>query len=370
MKSIQSIAVLLFGFGFCSQLFSATITAGDPDLDIGGDHSDLDTQGLYFATTDGSREEQWSQDDDLLRGAVDETPAWATPIDSGVGTSSGGWGYESVISPSGEEFEGGGGVTSGADIETEDELISFDLGVDVPSSFNVGIYTDQADRAGAPFTPAAYRLEIGDNSAEVFTESFDLIGDIYWFSITDASPGDLLVVYETDSGTAQAGNAGVTGGILFESADVGLLCDVNGDGSCDVADIDSLTTEVQNGTNNPGFDLNGDSMVDQTDRVVMVEELLNTYFGDSNLDGEFSSSDFVTVFSVGEYEDTTAGNSTWADGDWNGDGDFNSSDFVVAFSSGGYEKGPRVAAAVPEPSVSLLLFGLLPAFLVRRGRNS
>ena len=363
MKIVLASALLFFSLGICNPLFSATITAGDPELDVGGDHSDLGTQGLYFATTDGSREDQWSQDDDLFRGAADDSPAWATPVDSGVGTSSGGWGYENVIAPNGEEFEGGGGVTSGDDIETEDELLSFDLGIDVPSSFNVGIYTDQADREGAPFTPAAYRLEIGDNSAEVFTESFDLLGDIYWFSITDASPGDVLVVYETDSGTAQAGNAGVTGGILFDAAEVAITCDVNGDGRCDVGDIDALTAEVRNGTNNPSFDLNNDSIVDDADRVVMIESLLNSYFGDSNLDGEFSSADFVTVFSIGEYEDATADNSTWADGDWNGDGDFDSSDFVAAFSAGGYERGPRAAAAIPEPHVSLLLLGFLPSCL-------
>lgn len=363
--------VVVFGVLMCCRAYSATVAVDGMLENIGGDHSELGAQGLYFATTDGTGADQWSQDDDLFRGAVDETPAWATPVDSGVGTSSGGWGYESVVTSSGEEFEGGGGVTSDLDIETENELMSFDFGIDVPSSFRVGVYTDQADRAGAPFTPAAYRLEVGDASAEVFTESFDLVGDIYWFALADVQPGDVLVIHETDSGTAQAGNAGVTGGILFDVGGATDPCDLNGDGSCDVLDIDALSAEVRNGTNNPNFDLDGDGAVNEADRVVLVESLFNTFFGDSNLDGEFNTSDFVSVFTTGEFEDGVDGNSTWATGDWNGDGDFGTGDFVLAFSAGGFEAGPRVAVdAVPEPaSVTILVLGILGVVRLARSRS-
>jgi hypothetical protein len=97
-----------------------------------------------------------------------------------------------------------------------------------------------------------------------------------------------------------------------------------------------------------------------------VAELKKTYFGDANLDGVFNTSDFVSVFQIGEYEDAAAGNSNWSEGDWNGDADFNSSDFVAAFQDGGFEKGPRAAvAAVPEPT-SAVLFGLGLLFGIRR----
>ena len=87
-------------------------------------------------------------------------------------------------------------------------------------------------------------------------------------------------------------------------------------------------------------------------------------YGDSNLDGEFNSSDLVEVFAAGEYEDGIAENSYWTTGDWNSDGDFDSSDLVVAFRDGRYEEGPAVNA-VPEPSSAvLLIIGLLA--LVRR----
>ncbi|MCA9199015.1 MAG: PEP-CTERM sorting domain-containing protein [Planctomycetales bacterium] len=144
--------------------------------------------------------------------------------------------------------------------------------------------------------------------------------------------------------------------------------DYNNDGAINAADIDLMTVQMNAASPDLNFDENNDGSVDLADRTIWVENLRKTYFGDSNLDGEFNSSDFVAVFTAGEYEDTAVGNSTWAEGDWNGDGDFNSSDFVTAFSAGGYEIGPRGGvAAVPEPaSQVMILLGLLGLSLVRR----
>ena len=131
--------------------------------------------------------------------------------------------------------------------------------------------------------------------------------------------------------------------------------DFNRDGVLSALDIDLLSEEVRAGTNLAEFDMNSDGKVDEADRKVWVEDVKRTYFGDSNLDGQFDSGDFVEVFSRGEYEDNIPGNSTWADGDWDASGDFDSGDFVTAFVSGGYEAGPRAAvSAVPEPSGLLL----------------
>ncbi|MCA9199290.1 MAG: hypothetical protein KDA87_17210 [Planctomycetales bacterium] len=155
----------------------------------------------------------------------------------------------------------------------------------------------------------------------------------------------------------------------FEAALVGggVEGDFNGDGQLTATDIDLLTAAV--GSGDVAFDLTGDGQVNEADRSRWVNELKSTYFGDANLDGEFSSADFVAVFTAGEYEDAVAGNSTWAEGDWNGDGDFTSGDFVAAFSAGGYEIGPRGGvAAVPEPQSSLVigLAGLSMLALRRR----
>ena len=103
----------------------------------------------------------------------------------------------------------------------------------------------------------------------------------------------------------------------------------------------------------------GNGVVDSADRNTWVSELRNTWIGDSNLDGEFNSSDFVAVFGAAKYENGEP--ATWAEGDWNGDGVFSSSDFVAAFGGGGYESGPRDGGlqTVPEPSsAALILLGV------------
>lgn len=159
--------------------------------------------------------------------------------------------------------------------------------------------------------------------------------------------------------------------VRFEGTSNNTPGDFNGDGELTAADLNILTHEVRNVTHAIEFDLNADSLVNQDDRSVWVEDLKSTYYGDANLDGEFNSTDFVTVFIAGQYEDGVDGNSVWETGDWDGDGDFNTTDFVLAFQSGGYEIGPRGDAAqmIPEPSSSLLI--ILAVFpLLHRSRKS
>ncbi|MFC1758266.1 hypothetical protein ACFL2H_05805 [Planctomycetota bacterium] len=147
-----------------------------------------------------------------------------------------------------------------------------------------------------------------------------------------------------------------------------LRGDFNKDDARDAIDINLLTKEVMAGTNDLTYDTNDDGVVDETDRRIWVKDFAFTYFGDSNMDGEFNSTDFVVVFTAGQYEDDIEGNGTWESGDWNGDGEFDSSDFVAAFSDGGYEVGARVPG-VPEPSFtpSMLLFAFVfPALAARR----
>jgi hypothetical protein len=148
--------------------------------------------------------------------------------------------------------------------------------------------------------------------------------------------------------------------------------DLDGDGDCDATDIDLLGAAIRSGSTEAKFDINGDGRVDGADHATYIADVKHTWLGDSNLDGEFSSSDFVFVFTVGEYEDAIVGNSGWGDGDWNFDGDFNSSDFVAAFTQGGYEKGPLpgAVAGVPEPTSVVLMGTAVGCLLIaRRGRR-
>ncbi len=133
--------------------------------------------------------------------------------------------------------------------------------------------------------------------------------------------------------------------------------DFDGNGVLDIADLDLLTASV--GMDETTFDLNSDGSVDGNDLLVWIHDLRGTWVGDSDLDGEFGSSDLTSVFQAGMYESDQQ--ATWAQGDWTGEGRFDSADLVAAFVDGGYEQGPRPAGqAVPEPSSSwLLMFGWL-----------
>ena len=157
-------------------------------------------------------------------------------------------------------------------------------------------------------------------------------------------------------------------GEVNDLVDATLPGDFDADGLLTAADIDLLSDAVLANATDSIFDLNTDGTVDSSDRTVWVEGLSSTYFGDANLDGEFNSSDFISVLIVGEYEDGIPANSGWADGDWNGDKEFSSSDFILALTGGGYEVGPRAAAAaVPEPGTVLgMMMGGLVMFIVGR----
>ena len=137
---------------------------------------------------------------------------------------------------------------------------------------------------------------------------------------------------------------------VFTSASLAdpVLGDFNGNGERDPADIDLMTDQMLSNNPDLAFDLNGDQSVNFRDRHIWVEELTNTYIGDSNFDGRFNSSDLVLIFAAAKYESGIA--ATWAEGDFNGDARFTSNDFIWGFV-GRYENAPREGGlrVVPEP---------------------
>jgi hypothetical protein len=219
---------------------------------------------------------------------------------------------------------------------------------------------------GTMFSAANLEFSVDDGPVQIFPIPF---GDPETFAENPVFAGRL---------SNQPGGSMVTGRVvLFDAVGntssrpfptfqitAGTAGDFDGDGRLTAADIDALCAAVRSGNNELRFDVNGDGSVNQNDHTAWVKTLRRTWIGDANLDGEFNSGDFVSVFQMGEYEDATAGNSTWSEGDWNCDGDFSSSDFVAAFQDGGYEKGPL---NVPEPSI--LIHWWLGLFLCRLKRR-
>jgi T5SS/PEP-CTERM-associated repeat protein len=155
--------------------------------------------------------------------------------------------------------------------------------------------------------------------------------------------------------------------VMISSSSLG---DFDGDQQFSLADLELLSAELRRGTSDPQFDVNQDGVVDYQDRTDWIHTVMNTYFGDANLDGEFNTGDLVRVFQFGEYEDALPLNSTWGTGDWDGNGDFTTGDLVFAFQDGGFEQGPRNAvSAVPEPSTGSLVT-LVAALALMRGRRN
>jgi hypothetical protein len=164
----------------------------------------------------------------------------------------------------------------------------------------------------------------------------------------------------TDQDLATVMNQGLKAALSLGS----VAGDFNGNGLLDAADIDALHARIAAGDNNSTYDLNADGLVNSIDRRVWLVDLKKTYVGDANLDGVFSSADFVAVFQAGQYEDAVPKNSGWSTGDWDGDQEFGSADFVAAFQDGGFEIGPRAAvSAVPEPSTTASLVIIVIASL-------
>ena len=117
-----------------------------------------------------------------------------------------------------------------------------------------------------------------------------------------------------------------------------LVGDLNNDRIANIADVDLLCSSIRDSNSDIAFDLNHDGMIDALDLDFMLEDVLDTVFGDVTLDKQFDSSDFVAVFALRQYEDEIPGNSVWSSGDWNCDGDFDSKDLINAFSRATYSR--------------------------------
>ncbi|MCA9215013.1 MAG: hypothetical protein KDB27_18215 [Planctomycetales bacterium] len=230
--------------------------------------------------------------------------------------------------------------------------------------------TQFGDQDGRPFTEFEIRLtdangddQLINDTALMSDDSSDEVSmEAIPFTVSNGSA--IQIIYEKFGGNDHMALAG----FVISSAG-GIDGDFDGSGKLDAADIDLLTEEIRKGSNSPSFDLSNDGAVNDADLEFWVKTLHNSWIGDANLDNEFNSSDFVTVFGAGKYEkEVDAG---WADGDWNGDGRFDSGDFVVAFRDGGYEQGPRPPiAAVPEPASGTLAFiaVLAPPLMLRKSK--
>lgn len=264
-------------------------------------------------------------------------------------------------------------VNTDFDHETHDIVVRAKRGQDnTAEAFRVG-FTDEDGLEGLENLAGEdyfFEFSTSDFSTDEFTTVRMPFTKFEWVENLDLVFGDevmnfgaVAVMLESIEGDFSRLNMEIES-IQIVQQMLAIDRDFDGNGVLDVIDIDAISAAIRMGKNDFEFDLNRDGSVDDKDRSTWVVDLKTTYFGDANLDGEFSSSDLVSVFTVGKYE--TGEPAGWSEGDWNGDGLFTSSDFVKAFSDGGYEQGRRIET-VPEPSgTTFIVIGLMAFALVRR----
>jgi len=115
------------------------------------------------------------------------------------------------------------------------------------------------------------------------------------------------------------------GSVDFSAA---TLADFDGDDSVEASDIDLLSFGVAHGSAVLYFDMNGSSTVDPTDVDYLVQNILGTNYGDTDLDNDVDTRDLTT----GIINFTGAGGvgKRWSHGDTDGDGDVDTGDLTTS----------------------------------------
>lgn len=176
---------------------------------------------------------------------------------------------------------------------------------------------------------------------------------------------------------AGANENGITGSVYYDdfvltrNVSAGLVCDADGDGDCDHADIDALYAAF--GTSGP-LDLDGSGSIDTDDIddwLSAASSPANPYkenstdvyeIGDVDLSGEVNSTDLGLLLN----NFNATGDVTYGQGNLNGTDGVNSTDLGLLLNNFG-ATSPS-ANAVPEPSSGVLLM-LMIACLASRVRR-
>jgi len=141
--------------------------------------------------------------------------------------------------------------------------------------------------------------------------------------------------------------------------------DFNEDHVINAADIDLL----QHNKGNADFDLNGDGTADQADTDTLIRTILGTNYGDANLDGVVDTLDFNRL--AANFGQSSRG---WSDGDFTGEGVVDTTDFTQLAANFGFQGATTLApsfatgAAVPEPLVCIPAVFALAWTSMRRRR--
>jgi hypothetical protein len=311
----------------------------------------------------------------------------------------------------GAEFVAGTNPNENEDAPPPDQLrtnwesldLSIDLGADTPlPQFPLGVFSRQPTAwelitdvdwleasAATGTTPGetlvrvqAYKLAPGTHTANLRFDS-DTIEDSDILTIT-VTVTNQTAYYDVDGdGTtddddcqtilaavgAAFGQPGYTrhrdvdrDGVI-ESSDVGTCDsvvspsvpgDFDNDGDVDDADIDLLFGAINGGAHPSSFDLTGDTLVSAADATYLVETILETRFGDANLDGDVDRRDAAIVAS----NFGSLASPRWSRGDFNGRNGVSLADLAILQTNLDPSVSPSPAAQPSSQPVQLRTFRL------------
>ncbi len=128
---------------------------------------------------------------------------------------------------------------------------------------------------------------------------------------------------------------------------VQLTGDFSNDGVVDANDIDSLVEAIHFGSQLDTFDVNHDGHVNHSDLDFLVQDILQTTYGDSDLDQDVDIFDFNQLVI---HFDPLATDKNWSEGNYDGDGDIDISDFQILVQN----FSPLSTATTPRGSIGHL----------------
>ena len=114
--------------------------------------------------------------------------------------------------------------------------------------------------------------------------------------------------------------------------------DVDLDDRVGVGDIELLQAEIAAGVALVRFDLTSDGKLDRADLDRLIIDVLQTRYGDANLDGRVNEADFKIL--TENFGQSTFG---WSHGDFDGDHQIGFRDFITLSNQFGFESTPFTA---------------------------
>jgi len=167
-----------------------------------------------------------------------------------------------------------------------------------------------------------------DEFVPILVDQVDYDDDGLWPGSADGL-GDSLhrraPVFLGNQPASWAASLPTPGSVNFTDA---VFADFDGDGRVDDADIDLLGAATRLADDITYFDLDVNGPVTRSDLEFLVEQILGTRPGDTELDGDVDVADLTQIIKGFTGAGMTGGR--WATGDNDGDGDVDTRDFTTA----------------------------------------